>query len=109
MKAAQRRKKGAQKELATKRLYEAEGWMVTKAGGSLGVADLVCLKAGRTPRIVQVKCSDAPWSNFRPDERLKLRRVAEASGAIPELAWWGPRARTHILFEPEEWPDRLAA
>lgn len=104
-----RKAKGSAKERQSKALFESEGWYVTKAGASLGVADLVALKQGERPRLIQVKCSDRPYHNFGPAERGELRDVAKAAGATPELAWWPPRARTHILFDESEWPDALAA
>ncbi len=96
--------KGAEKERRTKALLEAEGWYVTRAGASLGAADLVALRAGERPLLVQVKASDRPFKNFGPTERGELRDVAAAAGAVATLAWWPPRARTHDLRDEVEWP-----
>jgi hypothetical protein len=41
--------KGSRMELKSQRLLEADGWFVTKSGGSLGCADLVALKDGERP------------------------------------------------------------
>lgn len=96
---------GADRERQVKKLLEADGFYVTKAGGSLGVADLVALKAGCAPRLVQVKSTSAgPFSDFGPDDRAKLRLVARDAGAVAELAWWPPRKPCRWLLEPT-WPN----
>lgn len=101
--------KGATKERQSRKLYEEAGWIVIRAAGSLGPIDFVALKRGERPRLIQVKASSSPWMNFRPAERAELLAVAKLAGATPELAWWGPRARTHILFDEAEWPHPIAA
>jgi Holliday junction resolvase len=97
--------KGATKERASKALYEKDGWHVTKAGGSLGAADLVALKAGERPQLIQVKATaKGPFHSFGPRERGELLEVAKAAGAVPVLAWWKPYARAHKLIESWDWP-----
>lgn len=96
--------KGSAKERASKALLAADGWMVTKAGGSLGAADLVALKVGERPLLVQVKASANPFKNFGPGERGELLEVAKRAGAVPLLAWWKPRASEHRLIESYDWP-----
>ena len=96
---------GAERERAVKKLLEADGWFVTKAGGSLGVADLVALKAGHQPRLIQIKgTARGPFSDFGPDDRAKLRLVALDAGAVAELAWWPCRKPCAWLLEPT-WPN----
>lgn len=97
--------KGSKKELQSKRLLEADGWQVTKAGGSLGCADLVALKNGERPMLVQVKATSAgPFHSFGPAERMLLLETAKRAGAVPVLAWWKLRAREHRLIESWDWP-----
>lgn len=97
--------KGSAKERQSKALLELEGWHVTKAGGSLGAADLVALKDGERPMLVQVKATaKGPFEHFGPVERAELLSVAKAAGAVPMLAWWKPRAREHRLLESYDWP-----
>lgn len=99
------KQKGGKKERQSKALFERDGWHVTKAGGSLGAADLVCLKDGERPMLVQVKAtSRGPFDGFGPGERGELLAVAKGAGAVPVLAWWKPRAREHRLIESWEWP-----
>jgi len=98
-------RKGAHKERQSKALLEADGWHVTKAGGSLGAADLVALKNGERPMLVQVKATArGPFDGFGPSERGELLSVAKGAGAVPILAWWKPRAREHRLIESYDWP-----
>lgn len=97
--------KGSAKERQSKKLLEADGWQVTKAGGSLGCADLVALQAGERPLLVQVKATAAgPFTHFGPAERAELVETAKRAGAVPILAWWKPRARAHRLIETFDWP-----
>ena len=99
------KEKGAKKERQSKALLEADGWHVTKAGGSLGCADLVALKDGERPLLVQVKATAAgPFNGFGPVDRAELLSVAKAAGAVPLLAWWPLRAREHRLIDETEWP-----
>jgi Holliday junction resolvase len=97
--------KGSHFERKTKAIYEQDGFYVTKAGGSLGAADLVCLKAGRRPRLVQVKSGrGGPYCHFGPRERAELRQVAKCAGAVAELVHWPPRARGPTILDEAEWP-----
>lgn len=99
------KRKGSRFELKSKALLTADGWMVTKAGGSLGAADLVALKAGERPLLVQVKATAAgPWHSFGPSERAELTAVAKKAGAVAVLAWWKPYAREHRLVDEIDWP-----
>lgn len=96
--------KGSAAERRVKKAYEDAGWLVTKSGGSLGSADLVALRAGCRPRLLQVKANaGGPFKNFGPLERALLLRDARSAGADvalvhvesrkPPREWW-----------PDEWP-----
>jgi Holliday junction resolvase len=58
------------------------GWIVVRAAGSLGVADLVALRAGNTPLLISCKLTGLP----PPAERFAFLRAAEQSGARPIVA-----------------------
>ncbi|CAN5869395.1 hypothetical protein BH24ACT15_BH24ACT15_29870 [soil metagenome] len=96
--------KGSRKERQTKALYVEAGYYVSKAGGSLGAADLVCLKAGEPPVLAQVKATAAgPWSHFGPAERAELVEVAAKAGAVAVLVWWAQRKPPQYIA-PADWP-----
>jgi len=59
--------KGSRRERQARTILEMAGYHVVKAGGSLGVFDLVALGPQRV-RLVQVKSNEKP----RPAERERL-------------------------------------
>jgi Holliday junction resolvase len=99
--------RGRQRERDVRRYLESpEGgdWFVVKAGGSLGDADLVALKAGRTPKIIEVKSTTAgPFHSFGPKDRAEILAAAGHAGAEAVLAFWPPRRE--LKFIPAaDWP-----
>lgn len=64
--------KGSRAERKAVRLLEAEGYICTKAGGSLGVFDVVAIGA-RDVRCVQVKSGSARLSRAERAEILALQ------------------------------------
>lgn len=79
-------------------------WLVVRASGSLGVADLVALKAGEVPRLIEVKSTAAgPYHSFGPADRADIAQRARWAGAEAWLAWWPPRGSLRWLPEGE-WP-----
>jgi len=48
------KKKGYRVERKIRKIFEKHGWKVTRAGGSFGDADLVCIKKGKC-LLIQVK------------------------------------------------------
>jgi Holliday junction resolvase len=59
--------KGSRRERQARTILEAAGYHVVKAGGSLGIFDLVAL-GPQGARLVQVKSNEKP----RPAERERL-------------------------------------
>jgi Holliday junction resolvase len=102
------KRKGTRAEYRVRRELEQHGWVVTRAGGSLGVADLVALKAGETPRLIQSKCGLPAYKNFSPAERLALRVVADKAGAEPWLCVVADRAPLRWI-PSVEWPKDARA
>ena len=97
--------RGHARERAVKVLLQAEDWWVARAAGSLGDADLVALKDGKRPRLIEVKSTaGGPYEHFRPADRAQLKLAARIAGADAVLAWWPPRGQLHWLW-PEEWPS----
>lgn len=95
------------------RHLERDGWLVTRAAGSLGIFDLVALKAGETPKLIEVKStSGGPFERFGPGERERALTAALGAGGTVEL-WWWPKAKPGETLEqalrvilPSEWPAR---
>ena len=76
------RQAGDRFERQTKAALEARGWWVIRSGGSLGVADLVGLRAGQRPILVACKTS----GKLPKSERTTLLEVADRCDAQPVLA-----------------------
>lgn len=78
--------------------------MAFRAPGSLGVADVVALRAGEKPKLIESKSTAAgPYSHFGPADRNGLSIAAAIAGATAWLAWWPPRGELRWIPE-EEWP-----
>ncbi len=101
--------RGHQRERQVRDWLTARDWVVVRAAGSLGCVDLVALKAGATPRLIEVKSTaGGPYERFGPADRAELSVNAEWAGAEAWLAWWPPRGK--LVWLPEaEWPRRLEA
>jgi Holliday junction resolvase len=102
--------KGIVRERQVMAVLRAEGWVVYRAAGSHGHADLVALRAGDPPRLVQVKgTAGGPWEHFGPAERAALIAEAVQAGAVAMLCWWPPR-RPVQWIGGDLWPrSRLRA
>lgn len=96
--------RGHDRERDVRKLLRAERWLVIRAAGSLGTGDLVALKSGFTPRLVEVKSTaGGPYERFGPAERRALSAAAELGGCEAWLAWWPPRRP--LRWIPEiAWP-----
>jgi Holliday junction resolvase len=96
--------RGHDRERAVKALLIADDWFVTRAAGSLGDADLVALKRGAPPRLIEVK-SDvrSPWVHFGPERRREMRHAARQAGAEAWMCWWPPRKKPQWVYE-DDWP-----
>lgn len=85
--------RGSARERQVMMLLRNDGWVVLRAAGSFGNADLVALRAGSDPMLVQVKASArSPFEHFRPEERYALYSEAKRAGARAMLAWWPTRS-----------------
>lgn len=76
------RARGDYLERQTRAALRQYGWLVIRSGGSLGVADLVALRAGNRPLIVSCKIGGLP----PPHERAELLEAAKEAGARPIVA-----------------------
>jgi len=68
--------------------------------------DVLALKHGETPRFIQVKATQKPFSGFSPFERYDLLADAQKAGARAELCWWPPYGRPEFIG-PEDWPETI--
>ena len=80
-----------------------EDWFAFRAPGSLGVADVVALRDGSRPRMIEVKSTISPYSHFLPADRQRLSQAAKLAGAEALLAWWPARGKLRFIAE-SEWP-----
>ena len=100
--------RGIQRERQVKGLLMAEDWWVCRAAGSLGDADLVALRNGARPRLIEVKSTKTPWSHFGPKDRADLSWAARLAGADALLCWW-PKNGKPRWFPESEWPRAKVA
>jgi Holliday junction resolvase len=96
--------RGHNRERQVKDLLLSEDWWVARAAGSLGDADLVALRYGSRPRLIEVKSTaGGPYERFGPAERHRLSFAAKLADADALLAWWPPRGKLRWIPE-SEWP-----
>ena len=91
------RQRGDYFERTTRDALEHYGWYVVRAGGSLGVADLVALRAGDKPLLVSCKLN----GRIDPAEREQLHTTARRAGARPLVAS-RPKGG-HVLLRCVRW------
>lgn len=101
--------RGHDRERAVRLQLETDGWIVIRAAGSLGTVDLVALRAGEPPMLLEVKSTaGGPYERFGPVERATMIRAARVAGAHAFLVWWPPRKPPRWI-PSSEWPGALAA
>lgn len=97
-------KRGIDRERKVRDWLQERDWWVCRAAGSLGDADLIALKHGHRPLMVEVKSTaQGPYEHFGPQDRRNLLFAAEMAGADAELAWWPPRGQLRFI-PSSEWP-----
>lgn len=95
---------GTKREHQVRDVLRDDDWLVIRTPGSKGAMDLIAIRDGNRPRLVQVKGTAAgPFSDFGPAAREKLRGEAKLGGADALLAWWPKRGKLH-WFDESEWP-----
>lgn len=81
-----------------------QDWLCIRTPGSKGAMDIVALRDGSRPRLIQVKGDAAgPFASFGPDARERLVAEAKIGGAEPWLAWW-PRRGDLMWLSQSQWP-----
>lgn len=100
---------GTQRERAVRNHLRDQDWLAFRAPASLGVADVIAMRAGNRPRLIEVKSTaQGPYEHFGPADRAKLAAAAELAGADAYLAWWPPRGQLRWI-PATEWPAALRA
>jgi Holliday junction resolvase len=96
--------RGAARERQVADKLRTEGWYVMRSAASHGAIDLIALRAGDKPRLLQVK-TDArgPFANFGPGAREELSQAATVAGGVAELLWWPARREPQSILV-QEWP-----
>lgn len=100
--------RGGQAGRARERLVadklRADDWVVVK-GTTYGTCDLVALRDGSRPRLIEVKSTaGGPYERFSPADRAGLLAEAVRAGADAYLAWWPPRGKLRLIHS-SEWPS----
>jgi Holliday junction resolvase len=99
--------RGIQRERAVRDYLRDRDWLAFRAPASLGVADVVALKAGERPRLIEVKSTaQGPYEHFGPADRAKLSLAGRMAGADVFLCWWPPRGKLQWIPE-SAWPVAL--
>lgn len=95
--------RGHNRERQVRKLLEADGWWTSRACGSLGDVDVVALKVGYRPRLIEVKSTISPYSHFLPADRAELIAAAKKAGGSALLCWW-PKNGQPKWIPSAEWP-----
>jgi Holliday junction resolvase len=90
-----RYRQGYRFELRVKADMESRGWWVIRAAGSHGPADLVCLKAGEPPLLLQCKANSVSHKR----EGIALAALAEKMEAEALLAL---RLGRKLVYRPAD-------
>ena len=96
--------KGHDRERLLVRTLRDKDWIAFRAPASLGVADVVALRDGSRPLLVECKATaGGPYSHFLPADRKRLSEAAKLAGAEAWLYWHPPRGEGHWI-SASEWP-----
>ena len=98
------RARGIERERRVAFSLRADGWTVVRAAGSLGVADLVAGKDGRTMLVEVKSTARGPFEHFPPADRLALLEATHAAGWEPWLCHW-PAHGEQTWIAASEWPE----
>lgn len=96
--------RGIQRERAVRDKLAKDDWLAFRAPASLGCADVIALRDGSRPRLIEVKSTaQGPYEHFGPAARVRLSLAGRLAGADCFLAWWPSRGVLRWIPEAE-WP-----
>lgn len=97
-------KRGIQRERDLVNELRGKDYFALRAPASLGCADVVALKAGERPMLIECKSTAAgPYAGFGPADRKALSFMADLAGAVAWLYWKPKNGRAHWIPEAD-WP-----
>lgn len=97
--------RGIDRERKVRDILQSDDWVAFRAPASLGCADVIALRDGSRPRLIEVKSTaQGPYERFGPQARSVLRAAAARAGADAFLAWWPPRGQLRWI-SASEWPS----
>jgi Holliday junction resolvase len=95
------RVRGRARELAVVKGYRARGWVAYRLAH--GHADIIAMRAGYCPELIQVKSTLRPYTHFPHPDRQALAHEAHEAGAHALLAWW-PKNGPLTFIPAVDWP-----
>ena len=98
-------RRGIQRERDLVNEHRGRDYFALRAPASLGCADVVALKDGERPMLIECKSTAAgPYAGFGPADRRELSFMAELAGADAYLVWW-PKNCKPVEIPEAEWPS----
>ncbi len=100
------KRKGTRRERDLVEALSEDGWVTFRTPGSLGPADVIALRAGNRPMLVQVKAGKAAswWGRFPPHERTALANTARKAGADAYACFWRDGEKSPLMISEADWP-----
>lgn len=99
-------RRGIQRERDLVRLLRSDPsgpWVALRAPASLGVADVIAVRAGEI-RLIEVKSTRSRWSGFGPADRARLVLAARQAGGTGYLVWWPKGRGAPLWIHEDEFP-----
>jgi len=97
-------KRGIQRERDLVNELRATDHFAIRAPASLGCADVVALKDGQRPKLIECKSTKAgPYAGFGPADRKALSFMARLAGAEAWL-YWKPKRGKATWIPEADWP-----
>jgi Holliday junction resolvase len=99
--------RGIDRERKLRVVLASYGYWTMRAAGSLGVCDIIAMRAGEPPMFLEVKSTaGGPYERFGPVKRKALADAAQQAGAVPWLVWW-PKGSKPVWIAADAWPRQL--